>query len=194
MPWDLSNGQRPLPERIAGLVATLQPRLRVQVIYNHFHGSNVLVSSGLDLAVQGVIDFGDMIFAPLVQDLAVVVASLIHRADDPSRAAAALVCGYKSASSPEDADLAALQDLVLARLIFQVAMVAYHTQVIGRKGLGIEALQPIYMAAIEQLSQVPEAQFRAAMLPVIPSAPVAPQTTSGLMQRRQAVMGHAYTC
>lgn len=134
-----------------------------------------------------------MIFAPLVQDLAVVVASLIHWADDPLRGAAALVRGYQSASPLEDADLAALQDLALARLILQVAMVAYHTQVNGRKDMGIEALQPIYMAAIEQLSQVPEAQFRAAMLPVIPSAPIAPQPTPGLMQRRQAVMGHSYT-
>ena len=214
MPWDLANGVlfsesliRHLPASVAGVVTSVLPRLsetirtalpklRAQVIYNDFHESNVLVTEGPDLTIAGVIDFGDMIFGPLVQDLAVCVASLVHWADDPIRAAAALVRGYQQFMPLGADDLAVLKDLVLARLILQVGLVAYHTEVHKREDLGVVALQPLYIAAIKRFAETPDAMFMAAMVPtILADRAEQPQqaATPGLMQRREAILGKTYT-
>lgn len=205
MPWDLANGLlfsdsflRHLPNQIAGLVATLLPRLqdtirhalprlRAQVIYNDFHESNALVSEGPDLSVVGVIDFGDMIFGPVAQDVAVAVASLVHWTDDPLRAAGALVRGYQRFVTLDPDDLAVLKDLILARLILQVGMVAHHTEVQGRQDIALVALQDLYMAAIRRFADTSDATFLSALSGHPPIA------TPDLIQRREAVLGKTYT-
>jgi len=49
-------------------------KLRSQVIHNDMNPDNVLVRQDAPTKVSGMIDFGDMVFAPLVNDLAVAAA------------------------------------------------------------------------------------------------------------------------
>ena len=49
-------------------------KLRSQVIHNDMNPDNVLVKQDAPTKVSGMIDFGDMVFAPLVNDLAVAAA------------------------------------------------------------------------------------------------------------------------
>jgi 4-aminobutyrate aminotransferase-like enzyme/Ser/Thr protein kinase RdoA (MazF antagonist) len=216
MPWDLSNGMlfgdwlpphlpsavahivQALLPRLAQVVHETLPRLRAQVIYNDFHESNVLVRFDPALTVEGVIDFGDMVHGPVAQDLAVAVASLIHWSPEPVFAAAALVRGYQRHMPLEAADLSVLKDLVLARLVLQVGLVSYQSRVHGRRDGDLDELQSLYTIAIQRISAVPDQDFIAAMLPsVVPApAPVAPtpgHPTSGLLRRREGVLGKTYT-
>ena len=124
MPASIRPALQTLLPRLATVIAEVLPRLRAQVIYNDFHESNILVRFEPHLSVVGTIDFGDLVFGPLVQDLAVCVASLIHWSPDPVFAAACLVHGYQRSMPLEAADLAVLKDLVLARLLLQVGIVA----------------------------------------------------------------------
>jgi 4-aminobutyrate aminotransferase-like enzyme/Ser/Thr protein kinase RdoA (MazF antagonist) len=217
MAWDLSNGLvlgswldahlpqslrsdiGPLLGRFAATLPQLA-RLRSQVIYNDFHESNVLVRDTPSLEVCGIIDFGDMRYGPVVQDLAVAVASLIHWSPDPVPAAAALIRGYQRHMPLEASELSVLLDLTLARLILHIGLVSYQKAVNGREDANLDQLQSLYVAAVKRLSTLTADEFVASVpAAVVPSlAPLAAQQSDGmvnhsLMTRRQAVLGKAYT-
>ena len=214
MPWDLRSGllfspavHAHMPEALAPAVKVLLPqisdvlsnrlpKLRAQVIYHDFHESNVLVAFNPSLSVEGVIDFGDMIFGPVAQDLAVAIASLIHWTPDPVFAATCLMRGYQRSMPLEQEDLAVLRSLVLARLLLQVGLVAYQTAVHGRENEGLESLQGRYIQAILKIAAVSDADFVKGVMPsVVPvseatASPTA--STPALLERRQAVLGKTY--
>ncbi|SIQ85565.1 hydroxylysine kinase /5-phosphonooxy-L-lysine phospho-lyase apoenzyme [Rhizobium sp. RU33A] len=214
MPWDLKNAPLLLagllhymPERVSSIIADLLPalsetlteslpKLRAQIIYNDFHESNVITAFDPSFSIAGVIDFGDMVFGPLVQDLAVTIASLIHWSSDPVFAAGCLVRGYQRFMPLEAADLAVLRDLVLARLMLQVGIVAYRTA--GDDATPLDDLQGFYMTAIERIASVCSADFVSSMMPsVVPVANAAPVVATvampSLLKQREAVLGKTYT-
>ena len=140
--WDISRvlGLRPLldhlpdaarraqVERVLGRfetrVAPVLPGLRAQVIHGDMSLDNVLLDD--DLRVSGIVDFGDMTHAPLVCDLAVSVADVLHGRDDAIDAAEAMIGGYVSVTPLEDEEAALLADLVAARLATEVTVAAWH--------------------------------------------------------------------
>jgi 4-aminobutyrate aminotransferase-like enzyme/Ser/Thr protein kinase RdoA (MazF antagonist) len=215
MPWDLKNAPPLLdrllahmPERIRALTLALSPdlaqavsehlpKLRAQVIYNDFHESNVLAELDPDFSVQGVIDFGDMVYGPIAQDLAVAIASLIHWTPDPVFAATCLARGYQRFMPLDADDLAVLRRLVLARLLLQVGIVSYQSSING-PDTPLDDLQTAYIDAIECIAQVTDAAFAAGILPsVVPVsvtiAAVPTVSTPSLLQHREAVLGKTYT-
>lgn len=217
MAWNLSNGlvlgawlKDHIPESLQdevcpllkrfGETLPLLSRLRSQVIYNDFHESNVLVRYAPSLEVSGIIDFGDMHYGAVIQDLAVAVASFIHWSPDPLPAAAALTRGYQRYMPLEAADLAVLLDLTLARMILHIGLVSYQKAANGREDANLAELQSLYAAAVKRLGALERDEFVASVAPaVVPSlAPVADRQSAAtsinsLMSRRQAVLGKTYT-
>jgi 4-aminobutyrate aminotransferase-like enzyme/Ser/Thr protein kinase RdoA (MazF antagonist) len=215
MPWDLKNAPSlvdrllvHMPERIrpvalvqlpdlAETVSEHLPKLRAQVIYNDFHESNILAEFDPAFSVQGIIDFGDMVYGPIAQDLAVTIASLIHWTPDPVFAATCLARGYQRFMPLEEDDLAVLRRLVLARLLLQVGIVSYQSSVNGLD-TPLDDLQTSYMDAIACIAQVTDAAFVAGILPsVVPASAtdgaVSPVPTPSLLQYRESVLGKTYT-
>ena len=140
--WDLTRvlGLRPLLSHVADAARRAQvervldrfetrveavlPTLRAQVIHGDMSLDNVLLDD--DLRVSGIVDFGDMTHAPLVCDLAVSVADVLHGRDDAIDAAEAMIGGYVSVTPLEDEEAALLADLVAARLATEVTVAAWH--------------------------------------------------------------------
>ena len=140
--WDLTRvlGLRPLLNHVADAARRAQvervldrfetrveavlPTLRAQVIHGDMSLDNVLLDD--DLRVSGIVDFGDMTHAPLVCDLAVSVADVLHGRDDAVDAAEAMIGGYVSVTPLEDEEAALLADLVAARLATEVTVAAWH--------------------------------------------------------------------
>jgi len=89
--------------------------LRQQVIHNDLNPGNVLVTPVAPLSVAGVIDFGDMLRAPLVVDVA-IAASYLRSAHDGLAALSAFVAGFDSVMPLGDDEFALLYDLVRTRL------------------------------------------------------------------------------
>jgi Ser/Thr protein kinase RdoA (MazF antagonist) len=81
-------------ERFVGQLLPRLARVRAQVIHNDFHLYNVLVAAEDPGRVTGIIDFGDMIHAPLVGEVATGAAYQMAEAADPLAAAAEFVGGY----------------------------------------------------------------------------------------------------
>jgi len=110
-------------DRFEARVAPALPGLRAQVIHGDMSLDNVLFDD--DLRVSGIVDFGDMTHAPLVCDLAVAVADVLHGRDDALDAAAAIIGGYVSVTPLEDEEAGLLADLVAARLATEVTVTAW---------------------------------------------------------------------
>jgi len=111
-------------DRFETRVEPVLPALRAQVIHGDMSLDNVLLDDGL--RVSGIVDFGDMTHAPLVCDLAVSVADVLHGRDDAIEAAEVLIGGYVSVTSLEDEEAGLLADLVATRLATEVTVAAWH--------------------------------------------------------------------
>src|SRR5437868_2859022 len=101
-------------DRFEARAAPALPGLRAQVIHADLSLNNVLL--GEDLRVSGIVDFGDMTHAPLVCDLAVAVADVLHGRDDAMDAAEAVIAGYVAVAPLDDEEAGLRGDLVAARL------------------------------------------------------------------------------
>jgi len=101
-------------------VLPLLAGLRHQVIHNDANPENILVDrSG---AVSGIIDFTDMIRAPLIVEVAVAAAYLRSDGADPVQLIAPFVSGYHEKCSLEDQEIGLLFDLVRTRLAMTISM------------------------------------------------------------------------
>lgn len=134
MPWDISNGLVlseslsqakyedvsrlviPLLDHFEHNVLPAMKSLRHQVIHNDGHTGNLLSSSeGADDFV-GLIDFGDMVHAPMIDDLAVSLDSLMPRCgEDAVESAAMLISGFHEQFPLQEEEIEILFDLCTLR-------------------------------------------------------------------------------
>lgn len=87
---------------------------RRQVVHNDFNPHNVLVDSADPARVTGVLDFGDMVETPLVNDVAVAGAYQVE-GPDPLGRLATFVAAYHAVNPLRDEEMAVLFDLVMLR-------------------------------------------------------------------------------
>ena len=111
---DLAEALDPVRERLLTGLADL-PR---QLIHNDLNPHNIIVREGL---IAGVIDVGDLVRGPRVQDPAIAAAYLIDPAQ-PLDGPAALLAAYREVVALSVAEVEAFLDLVLARLGLAMAI------------------------------------------------------------------------
>ena len=118
-----SAGRRRVIEAVLDhFAADVLPRLRqqrAQVIHNDVSRLNTLVDGH---RVSGVIDFGDLIHAPLVCDLAVPISELLVGHPEPIAAAVDITAGYHAVTPLEDEELRLIFDLAATRCAMVVAV------------------------------------------------------------------------
>ena len=141
--WDISHtldlvavAGHVAPERQAATGAVLAeferalPALaalpRRQIIHNDFNPHNILLDPAEPSKVVGIIDFGDMVHAPLVNDLAVGLS--YHLAtDDWAARASAFLEGFLSARPLAPEEIAVLPLLLRARLTMSVVIAEWRS-------------------------------------------------------------------
>lgn len=96
--------------------------LRKQVIHSDMNPDNVLLDRAGGDTVAGVIDFGDMLAAPLVADVAIAGSYLRAPEGDPLSLIAEVLAGYQGVRSLTGNELDVLFELVLARLCASIAI------------------------------------------------------------------------
>lgn len=140
MKWDLTAADwittqtcvvdDPARQKIVEAIATkfeavLKPALKKLpkiAIHNDVNDYNVLVENFSDqtAVVSGLIDFGDMLRAPRICDLAIAGAYIVLDQPKPLQALAALVAGYHRENPLSEQELSLLYPLVLTRLAVSV--------------------------------------------------------------------------
>ncbi|GAG02350.1 unnamed protein product, partial [marine sediment metagenome] len=83
-----------LRPHFAGHVIPALRELRSQVIHSDGHQDNLLVAEGQPDEIAGLIDFGDMVRAPLVCDAAIMALGFAGDAQDPVKLSAAAIAGF----------------------------------------------------------------------------------------------------
>ncbi|MFZ1700031.1 MAG: aminotransferase class III-fold pyridoxal phosphate-dependent enzyme [Pyrinomonadaceae bacterium] len=87
--------------------------LRFSVIHNDANDWNVLVDDG---AVSGIIDFGDMCYTPLINELVIAVTYAVLGKDRPVEAMLPIIRGYHDILPLEETEIEVFYWLVATRL------------------------------------------------------------------------------
>lgn len=140
LPWDIQRadsvrgllgdigdaGRRALAEEaLAGFEQHARPRLpglRRQPIHNDLNIHNVLVGAQDSDRIAGILDFGDMVKAPLINDLAVACAYQLGVEGDTLADVLPFVAAYHAVLPLTADEIDLLFDLMLARLTMVVAI------------------------------------------------------------------------
>ena len=96
--------------------------LRAQVIHNDLNPHNVLANPSNPDQLTGIIDFGDMVRAPLINEVAVASAYLVAAGDDPLGTVPHFLAAYHSYMPLEAAELAVLPQLIAVRQAITIAI------------------------------------------------------------------------
>lgn len=139
--WDLANAEsivlammssltEPKQELLQSFVESYQrvaPRigsLRKSTIHNDANDYNLLVHHDpvAELAMIGLIDFGDIVYSTLVNELAICGAYVMLGKENPIDAAAALVAGYHQTQPLDEEELSVLYPLMCMRLCQSVCI------------------------------------------------------------------------
>jgi hydroxylysine kinase len=89
--------------------------LRSQVIHNDYHLYNVLVAPEDQARIVGIIDFGDMVYAPLVGEVATAAAFHMAGSTDPFEGPAQFVAAYHAVLPLNGAEQEVVADLLATR-------------------------------------------------------------------------------
>ena len=94
-------------------VTQVLPELRKSIIHNDANEWNVLVK---DNKVSGIIDFGDLAYSPLINELAIAIAYACNDKENPLKWASIILKSYNSILPIEEKEIKVLYYLVAARL------------------------------------------------------------------------------
>lgn len=143
--WDLANAEKvvseylplvaepALADRIRAFAAyhrahvvPLLPEFRRGVIHGDLNDYNILIDEAHQ-TVTGIVDFGDMVYSHVVNDVAIACAYVALSAEDPLAAAAAVVAGRHETYPLTEADLEAVFSLMCMRLCMSACIAARQT-------------------------------------------------------------------
>ncbi|WP_047464364.1 phosphotransferase [Rhizobium rhizogenes] len=96
--------------------------LPAQVVHNDFNMENILVDPDTPETVSGIIDFGDMVHAPRVFDVAVGAAYQMGDAADPVEAICDFLEEYSTLISLTEQEIAAIYPAILTRMVMRLAI------------------------------------------------------------------------
>lgn len=129
--------------------------LATQAIHGDTNPENVLVmNDGI-----GFIDFGDMVRAPRIFDVAIAAAYLRCLGDDPLVFIRPFVAGYHAVATLQDAETRLLFDLVRARLATTITLLYWRLRDrpadddYRRKSLTVERTASRFLAALERMGR-----------------------------------------
>lgn len=112
----------------AEVAAPRLPSLRAQFIHNDLNPHNVLAAADGEALVTGILDLGDAVRAPLVNDVAVAAAYHVEAGDDPLRGVATLVGGYHRVCPLRDEEIDLLVPLIVGRMAMTAAITSWRAK------------------------------------------------------------------
>jgi 4-aminobutyrate aminotransferase-like enzyme len=173
-------------DRFEALLAPVLPGLRAQVIHGDLSLDNVLL--GDDLRVSGIVDFGDMTHAPLVCDLAIAIADVLHGREDAIDAAESLIRGYVSVTPLEEEEAGLLADLVAARLATEIAITAWRLRFHPDNAAYAASSEPGARAFLDSMEAMGIETVARRFADASRGLPYRRSATSDLLERRRRVL------
>jgi Ser/Thr protein kinase RdoA (MazF antagonist) len=144
-------------ERLSAGAMSSLPR---QVIHNDFNPHNILVSADDAACVTGVIDFGDMVEAPLVADMAVALSYQIGAADGLADTIS-MLRAYQAIRPLDSLELACLPILLRTRLAMTIVITEWRAGLYPENRDYILRNHPIALAGLLRLADHSDADLGA---------------------------------
>ena len=140
--------------------------LRSQVIHNDLNPDNILVNDNDPISISGVIDFGDMIRAPLIVDVAVAASYLRTDDADAMSLLAAFVAGYHEVTPLQSAELQLLYDCIRTRIATTITIMHWRASERPDDAYSVKSLQSGCSASrfLARLDAIPAGDFAARIL------------------------------
>lgn len=132
--------------------------LRSQAIHSDLNPENLLIEPGDRDSIAGVIDFGDMLRAPLIVDVAIGASYLRATEGNPLAEIAEYLVGYHSVTPLEITEIDLLFDLIKTRLAASIAILSWRASLRGTDDpylAGAVASEGNAAAFLEILLQLP---------------------------------------
>jgi 4-aminobutyrate aminotransferase-like enzyme/Ser/Thr protein kinase RdoA (MazF antagonist) len=190
-----------LEQIIADFARDVLPKLadlRAQIIHNDLNLHNVLVAEDQPERITGLIDYGDMIHAPLIFELSVAGSDAVLDTDQPLERMAELLRGYHEIVPLTVQETDFLYDLIQARHAMSLAILARRRAQNMTETNYLESYAEPCRKAAWALHEIgrerASAAFRAAIEPApfvrvqIPAAEV-DTDRAAMLARRKRVMG-----
>lgn len=105
--------------------------LRAQVIHSDLNPDNMLVDPDDHDQVAGVIDFGDMLHAPLIADAAIGCSYLKVTDGNPLALMSEFIAGYQGVMPLEQSEIDILFELIQARLAASISILEWRLSLRG---------------------------------------------------------------
>ena len=175
--------------------------LRHQVIHQDAHADNVLVDATDVTKITGLIDFGDLLYGPLVADIAVACDGAPQGSPDIVTPACEFVAGFDLELPLEDNEVDLIFDLVCARNAMTATIAAARLALAPEQPAHIDSPQP-YIERLRELNRVGRAEFTrrlrtACRFPVFCPSTVeealSADEEAGLVAARHSLMGRRTT-
>jgi len=132
-------------------------QLRYGTNHNDANDYNILVSGmGSEARVSGIIDFGDAVHTPLINELAITLAYALMDHADPLAAAVRVVQAYHRAFPLREDELAVLFPLIGARLLLSVVHSAINRHAEPENAYLLISEEPAWRL-LERLQSIPAA-------------------------------------
>jgi hypothetical protein len=168
--------------------------LRAQVVHSDGHADNLLrAESGSD-EIVGVIDFGDMVHAPLVQDLAVILASFARHGEMSLENAVAQVEAWNAVLPLADEELEVLHDLTLLRIATSLCMYDFRIHATEKPPAWLTEERPDIVRALTKFLALDRAEVHERYRPPADASAGRRRTVdiASLRERRSRALGPSY--
>ncbi len=142
-------------------VAPILPELREQVIHADLHFSNLHAGAGDHHLISGIVDFGDMLQAPLVVEVSTALAEVAVCLEDPLPAMASLLAGYESILPLDAREHAVIQSCTMTRLAITYVIFSWRLANQGELSPDYEGFENDYSRAIRVLKSLGREEFLA---------------------------------
>ncbi len=175
------------------------PGLRAQVIHNDMNPANVIVSKDDPDSLAGMIDFGDMVHAPLVTDLAVAATYQVFGTRDIVAAVCDMLSAYQAVNPLQEDEIELIPGLIAGRMAMSATIAQWRASEHPENTDYILADFPSTWQAMEALAatdydQMVQALRRAAGYPgrsAISADKESPEHYRALLERRRMALGPA---
>jgi Ser/Thr protein kinase RdoA (MazF antagonist) len=135
-------------------VTPIYAGLRAQVIHNDLNPFNVLVDESDHERIVGILDFGDIIRAPLIQDIAIAASYHVGRDSESLRPIGEMLAGYLAVAPLAREEIDLLPDLIAARLAMTVIITEWRAAQFPENRAYILKNHPAAVAGLARLAEM----------------------------------------
>ncbi|MEM7343270.1 MAG: aminotransferase class III-fold pyridoxal phosphate-dependent enzyme [Chloroflexota bacterium] len=185
-------------DRMATDILPRLKRLRHQVIHSDAHAHNLLGDPSQPDTITGILDFGDMVYNPLVAEIAITADVDGLTPEDMIDSLCHLTAGFDQIIPLEEDEIDLIYDLVLARMATTIIIIAWRKAMTPDQAGYLLDEEKVYWDTMSHLftmdrvtvqNQLRQACRFPPYCPVNTPSPALKDEREGLLARRQKLLG-----